>query len=182
MFFKLIVCEVAFREVCWVAAQSPNVVDLQFLSQGYHDNADVGRARLQALIDSLPEGKYHAILLGYALCNNMTVGLQARHTPLVIPRAHDCITFFLGSKERYARLFRQQPGTYYYTSGWLEHQQRGGERVDRAPGAQLGPNSEYQALVAKYGVKKRQALLLNPGIVRNQLKIDAAIRNAQAFL
>ena len=38
------------------------------------------------------------------------------------------------------------------------------------------------ALVAKYGEKKRQALLANPGIVRNRLKIDAAIQNAQAFL
>jgi DNA-3-methyladenine glycosylase I len=38
------------------------------------------------------------------------------------------------------------------------------------------------ALVAKYGDKKRQSLLANPGIVRNRLKIDAAIRNAQAFL
>ena len=38
------------------------------------------------------------------------------------------------------------------------------------------------AIVAKYGEKKRQSLLSNPGIVRNRLKIDAAIRNAQAFL
>lgn len=37
-------------------------------------------------------------------------------------------------------------------------------------------------IVAKYGEKKRQALLSNPGIVRNRLKIDAAIQNAQAFL
>lgn len=38
------------------------------------------------------------------------------------------------------------------------------------------------ALVAKYGEQKRQALLANPGIVRNRLKIDAAIQNARAFL
>lgn len=37
-------------------------------------------------------------------------------------------------------------------------------------------------IVAKYGEKKRQSLLANPGIVRNRLKIDAAIKNAQAFL
>jgi len=37
-------------------------------------------------------------------------------------------------------------------------------------------------LVAKYGDKKRQTLLSNPGIVRNRLKIDAAIRNARVFL
>lgn len=38
------------------------------------------------------------------------------------------------------------------------------------------------AAVAKYGARKRQSLLANPGIVRNRLKIDAAIQNAKAFL
>ena len=38
------------------------------------------------------------------------------------------------------------------------------------------------ALVAKYGSRKQQALLANAGIVRNRLKIAAAIANAQAFL
>lgn len=36
--------------------------------------------------------------------------------------------------------------------------------------------------VAAYGEDKVQELLANPGIVRNQLKIRAAISNAQAFL
>ncbi len=38
------------------------------------------------------------------------------------------------------------------------------------------------AIVAKYGKRKQQSLLLNPGIVRNRLKIEAAIQNAKAFL
>jgi DNA-3-methyladenine glycosylase I len=38
------------------------------------------------------------------------------------------------------------------------------------------------AIIARYGRKKRRALLANAGIVRNRLKIDAAIQNAQAFL
>jgi DNA-3-methyladenine glycosylase I len=38
------------------------------------------------------------------------------------------------------------------------------------------------ALVAKYGTKKKQSLLANVGIVRNRLKIDAAVQNAQMFL
>jgi len=36
--------------------------------------------------------------------------------------------------------------------------------------------------IAKYDAKKKRALLANPGIVRNRLKIDAAVKNAQAFL
>ena len=38
------------------------------------------------------------------------------------------------------------------------------------------------ATVAKYGQKKRKNLLADAGIVRNRLKIEAAIQNAQMFL
>jgi DNA-3-methyladenine glycosylase I len=38
------------------------------------------------------------------------------------------------------------------------------------------------AVVARYGARKRTALLNDEGIVRNRLKIDSAIQNAKAFL
>jgi DNA-3-methyladenine glycosylase I len=38
------------------------------------------------------------------------------------------------------------------------------------------------AKMARYGSSKRKSLLLNPGIVRNRLKVDAFIGNAQAYL
>jgi DNA-3-methyladenine glycosylase I len=37
-------------------------------------------------------------------------------------------------------------------------------------------------IVARYGKKQVTKLLVNPGIVRNRRKIEAAIQNAQAFL
>jgi DNA-3-methyladenine glycosylase I len=36
--------------------------------------------------------------------------------------------------------------------------------------------------VARFGRKDRAALMKNPGIVRNRLKIESAVTNAQAFL
>jgi len=36
--------------------------------------------------------------------------------------------------------------------------------------------------VARFTVKKKALLLENPGIIRNRLKIDSAVTNAQAFL
>ncbi len=36
--------------------------------------------------------------------------------------------------------------------------------------------------IASYGEKKKAALLGDPGIIRNRLKVDAAIANAQAYL
>lgn len=159
MFLKIIACEVLFREVCACAAGARHQLDLEFLSQGYHDNPLVGIRRIQERIDAQEEGRYDAVLIGYGLCNNMLAGLQARDAPLVLPRAHDCITFFLGSKERYTEHFQARPGTYYYTSGWLEHRQRGGERPERRQGAGLGQQMEYEALVAKYGEDNARFLL-----------------------
>jgi len=40
----------------------------------------------------------------------------------------------------------------------------------------------YPAQVAKYGEKKIESLMSNAGIVRNRLKIHAAVKNAKAFL
>ena len=36
--------------------------------------------------------------------------------------------------------------------------------------------------IARFSVKKQQALLQNPGIIRNKLKVRSAVTNAQAFL
>jgi len=36
--------------------------------------------------------------------------------------------------------------------------------------------------VARFTVKKKALLLTNPGIIRNRLKVDSAVTNAQAFL
>ena len=38
------------------------------------------------------------------------------------------------------------------------------------------------ALVVRFNARKRAALLKNPGIVRNRLKIESTITNARAFL
>lgn len=38
------------------------------------------------------------------------------------------------------------------------------------------------ATVARYGAKKQAALLADPGIIRNRLKVAAAVTNARAFL
>ena len=42
--------------------------------------------------------------------------------------------------------------------------------------------SSTPPVVAKYGQKKRKSLLTDAGIVRNRLKIEAAIQNAKMFL
>jgi hypothetical protein len=158
MFLKVIACEVAFREICHCASRSVNLFDLEFLSQGYHDNPEIGLGRIQELIDATEKDRFDAVLLGYGLCNNMLSGVRADDLPVVIPRAHDCITFLLGSKERYREIFDEQPGTYYYTAGWLEHRQRGGERPERKQGAELGDQKSYEEMVEQYGEENARYL------------------------
>ena len=151
MHLKVIACEVLARETYHCAARSRNTADVELLTQGLHDNPDIGRARLQALIDAASPETYSAVVLGYGLCSNMAVGLRAGSVPLVIPRAHDCITLLLGSKERYAAEFSAHPGTYWYSPGWLEYPERGGERVELVQKSGLGPTLAYDQLVEKYG-------------------------------
>jgi len=60
-----------------------------------------------------------AILLGYGICSHGTIGITSSRYRIVVPRAHDCITLFLGSKERYLEEFSQAPGTYWFTPGFI---------------------------------------------------------------
>jgi hypothetical protein len=149
---QLISCEIFFREMCAAVARSPHQIDIAFLPKGLHDiGAEPMRERLQTAVDQVDPARYEAVLLGYALCGMGIAGLEARSLPIVIPRAHDCITLFLGSKERYLEFFNANPGVYFETTGWLER----GAAFD--PSGQLptqhlsGLAATYQELVDKYG-------------------------------
>jgi len=168
MFLKVIACEIAVRELYFTASRCPNLVDLEFLTQGYHDVPTTGLREIQKRINSVPAGKYDAIVLGYGLCSNILNGITTPHTPLVVPRAHDCITFFLGSKGRYQQCFEERPGTYYFTSGWLECATRRGEKSlflgsgASAP-ASLNMSVNYQQWVEKYGEDQAKFLIEEMG-------------------
>ena len=148
MRIKLIACEVVFREICLCAARARSVIDLVFLRRGLHSNPDTLREDVQGQISASEDGQCDAVALAYGLCSNGIAGLRAHRVPLVIPRAHDCITFLLGSKEEYARRFSESPGTYWYSGGWIE---RGADRVPRSPEDGAGLDASFDELVAKYG-------------------------------
>jgi len=121
MRLKLISCEVLFREMCAVVARSPHQIDIEFLPKGLHDLAGARmRDRIQERIDATDASRYEAILLGYALCGNGSLGIAARGIPVVLPRAHDCIALLLGSRTRYQEYFDAHSGVYFQSPGWLE--------------------------------------------------------------
>ena len=150
MRFKLISCEVFFREISLCAAQSPHVIDVEFTDKGAHDRSDFLRELIQQKIDQADEAKkYEAILLVFGLCGNAALHLQARTIPLVLPRAHDCCTIFLGSRKRFQLYFSENPSMPFSSAGYMER----GETYIHEDGYQrmLAADHSFADLVEKYG-------------------------------
>ena len=128
MRLAIIGCMVMNREISHLTAQSGNVVRVWWLRQGLHDTPDVLREELQHKIDEIEREnqmlpahlRMEAVVLAYGLCSNEVIGLHSRSLPVIVPRCDDCISLFLGSAERYRKLFRELPGIYWYNNGWIE--------------------------------------------------------------
>lgn len=141
MRIKLIACKVLFREISYVCSTSESIVDITWIRQGKHNYPEQLHDILQEEIDLIEAGKdnhtnkmneisenddgvaedFDAIVLGYGLCSNAVSGLKTKKHRLVIPKAHDCITLFMGSKEKYTHYFNEIPGCYWYTADWIEN-------------------------------------------------------------
>ncbi|MFN0166139.1 MAG: DUF1638 domain-containing protein [Bryobacteraceae bacterium] len=152
MRLKLIGCEVLYRELCFVVSRSVNAVDVEFLSKGLHDLAGAPmRDRLQQVIDAVDPERYEAVVMGYALCGNGTLGLTARQIPLVLPRAHDCIAMLLGSRKRYQEYFESHSGVYYRSMGWLERGRNLDQSMLEKTRRKTGAGYSLDELIQKYG-------------------------------
>jgi hypothetical protein len=159
MRLKLIACEILFREINFVVSSSPHEVDVEFLAKGLHD---LGResmfGKLSEAVHNVDADGYDAILLGYGLCSGGVVGLRAERVPIVIPRAHDCITLFMGDRQRYQEYFSANEGVYFQTTGWIE---RGGELTQNLPDSvavKLGINLDKSELIKRYGKSNAEYL------------------------
>ncbi len=130
-------------------------VEVNFLRKGYHENPGQLREEVQKAIDAAPADA-DAILLGYGLCGKGLEGVIARSQPLIIPRVHDCISLLLGSAQAYAKHFAENPGTYYYSPGWVEW---GRDTVERSPHQGFGLGKSYEEYVAKYGEENARYLM-----------------------
>lgn len=152
MRLKLIACEIFYRELSALSAQSPNTIDAEFLPKGLHDLPSGGmRERVQQAIDAVPLERYEKIVLGYGLCNNGLAGVRARAIPLVLPRSHDCIGLFLGDPARYLEVFEALPGTYFLTPGWIERCDIAEELKPLSIPRQLGLDVPFKELARQFG-------------------------------
>ena len=134
MRIKLLGCGVFEPELEALIPRSPHQIDFEPLEAGLHESPNELRGRVQAAIDRAASEGFDAVALAYGLCGRGTSGLIARGVTLVIPRVHDCLTLFLGSREEYRRQFREHPGTYYITPGWFSRKMGMDQAVARARG------------------------------------------------
>lgn len=125
----------------------PPDMEQHVLEFGLHAYPARLRVTLQAKIDEVVAahpGEELTILLGYGLCSQALVGVEARGCTLVLPRVDDCIAIFLGSRGAYNQQARTEPGSYYLTKGWIEV----GET----------PFSEHERAVQRYGEARAERI------------------------
>ena len=149
MRLTLLSCDVLTREVCREAAASPHVIGMRFTPLDSHDQPGILRAVIQQAIDEADGDGSEAVLLGYGLCGNAVNGLQARSKPLVIPRAHDCCTLFLGSKALFNRYFADHPSASWSCVGYMERSN--GRHKEAVTGKMPGTDGSFAELVEQYG-------------------------------
>jgi hypothetical protein len=156
----VIACPVFQRELEVLAAEAPAPFTTRLLDMALHEGAAENlRAALQRAIDETTPEQGDSVALAYGLCNRGIIGLRARALPVVVPRAHDCIGMLLGSTRCYLEQLDSQPGTYFQSTGWLEHSPATGEM--RQQNVSFGPGSTVtrEELAARYGEENADYLL-----------------------
>lgn len=151
MHLKCLACEALARLVYLSAARSPHIVDVELFRLGWHNDPEDLRTRLQGAINAAADDDYDAVIMAYGLCGRATAGLTARGVPLVLPRAHDCITLFLGGRERYQKAFTENPGTYWYVRDYVERKTGTGSALSLGVEGFEDLEKQYAAYVEKYG-------------------------------
>ncbi len=187
MRLKCISCDALARLVYLCAAHSPHLVDVTLLRLGLHRKPADLQARLQSEIDSSVGQGYDAVVMVYGLCGRATAGITARDTRVVVPRAHDCITLFLGSRARYTEQHEDMPGTYWYSQDYIERGSLDGSMTALGSDGTDGSaniENEYDTYVTKYGKENADYLMEVMGAWRAHYTraafIDMGFGNSQA--
>jgi hypothetical protein len=156
---KFIGCDVLARLAYQQAAGSKHLIDFDLLELGLHIYPAKLRDALQAKIDTVLNPPYEAILLGYGLCGQSTAGLTAKNVPIIIPRAHDCITLFLGSRQKYKEQFEKAPGTYWFVQDYLERSSGMNSFLGVGANSSEELDRIYNEYVIKYGIENANYLM-----------------------
>jgi len=112
--------------------------EINIMDFGLHESPRKMTPVLQDRIDHINQPSL--VVLIYGLCGNGLDGLWAGEHTLLLPRVHDCMSLFLGSRTAYLREAQTVPGTYYLNKTWLEENS--------------GPLGQYEKYMERYGQEK----------------------------
>ena len=116
---QIIACRSLQPEIDHLLAEDQgHEIRVTYLEQALHRTPHRLPQVIQEAVDDV-SADVTTIILGYGLCANGVVGVRAPAQGLIVPRVHDCISLFLGSREAYRDAFTKKPGAYYLTPGWV---------------------------------------------------------------
>ncbi len=120
--YALLACDVFSEELEALAGGNPPWRAAAFLEMGLHNRPENLREAVEEQLAALEKAApdIEAIALAYGRCGNGLVGVRALGRPLILPQAHDCISVLLGGRERHDALLKENPGTYFYSPGWVK--------------------------------------------------------------
>lgn len=161
----VIACGVFEPYVEALAREHDIAIEFKALDAGLHERPNELRLQVQAQIDKGPgAADCEAVVLLYGLCGRGTADIVARDVQVVIPRAHDCISLFLGSAAEYGRQIRRHPGTFYHSLGWMEKKtnprnREAAEFYENFERIGYDRHPDFGRLAAKYGEENARHVL-----------------------
>jgi hypothetical protein len=117
----LVACDVFLEEIeAFEQSEELSLTPKVWLEMGLHDRPVELRHTIGAHIAKLDAGhNVDNIILAYGLCGNGLLGIKSGRIPLILPKAHDCISVLLGGIEPHTAILKQHPATYFYSPGWV---------------------------------------------------------------
>ena len=152
MHFLLIACDVFQETIDKILVQTPYKITTKYIKMEAHLHPKILHEDIQTIIDHAEGQVYDIILLAYGLCGNATDGITARTIPIVIPKAHDCCTLFLGSINKFLQDFGDNLSAQWTNSSYLAKSSEGvytplGENTMNY----FGLSNNFEELVEEYG-------------------------------
>ncbi|MCD8197586.1 MAG: DUF1638 domain-containing protein [Lachnospiraceae bacterium] len=137
----IVACAVMEKELQYIFSEEGLDYPIVWIESALHDVPKKLHARLEEELEKLQAER---VILTFGLCGNSVIGLRADSREYILPKADDCITMLLGSRERRRKL-NSELAAYYLMEGWL-----------RGPKT---PMQELQRVRERYGEKLGQEII-----------------------
>ncbi len=154
-----------------------------YLDQDLHRHPENIKGEIERVLRK-EEEPIEKVILGYGLCSNGVVGLRSEESDIIVPKIHDCIGLYLGSLRRYMEKFRENPGTYYLTPGWIDLRRDPLTTMEKDYTERVGREAAEEAMFAELRNYTRLAYIdtgvrENSDLLRNKAEQNAAYFNLE---